>query len=372
LNSSSTTTGWGSPLQENHPRIFPEKNGRPNRPAPARGARSGKIWWNSNSTSVKPLGPHRRFPARLVPARAWTDSARPPATKVPPSPGNNIHRPRAGGISGNDFSARRPGGSWDATESLLTERRDAVGLFRAVPEYSARTSRGYLDYAKTARTNASGSYIHYSKRTTTKRLRRTRERRAPSLHLSNARGRCWRNRLCASPVRAAASPSPAAWNWLATEKIRVHGPTTGLNWGAAENIRPRTPQLNELFPNHPCFLTVRSSRAWRAPVRGLCPASANPPEGLQARRQDHVFRFGCVFTNIDRGYRIWIETISIASPLARTHILRRISNFQISVISEGCVHQLAPALAESGSWPKTTASFERSAPLRKSLITRDR
>ena len=40
--------------------------------------------------------------------------------------------------------------------------------------------------------------------------------------------------------------------WLAAEKIRVHG-NTGLNWDAAENIVPELAQLNQLISDHPCF-----------------------------------------------------------------------------------------------------------------------
>ncbi len=40
--------------------------------------------------------------------------------------------------------------------------------------------------------------------------------------------------------------------WLAAEKIRVHG-NTGLNWDSADNIVPELAQLNKLISDHPCF-----------------------------------------------------------------------------------------------------------------------
>ena len=43
-------TGWGSTLQENCPEFF-LKNPAANSPAPARGERSGKIWWNSSNST---------------------------------------------------------------------------------------------------------------------------------------------------------------------------------------------------------------------------------------------------------------------------------------------------------------------------------
>ena len=40
--------------------------------------------------------------------------------------------------------------------------------------------------------------------------------------------------------------------WLATEKINVHG-CAGLNWGGADNIVPELARLNHLISDHPCF-----------------------------------------------------------------------------------------------------------------------
>ena len=67
-----------------------------------------------------------------------------------------------------------------------------------------------------------------------------------------ARGRCCETAFARSPAPAAGSVSPAASEWLAAEKIRVHG-NTGLNWDSADNIVPELAQLNELISNHPCF-----------------------------------------------------------------------------------------------------------------------
>src|SRR5207244_7112354 len=41
--------------------------------------------------------------------------------------------------------------------------------------------------------------------------------------------------------------------WLATERILVHG-CTGLAWRSPENIIPELARLNWLVSQHPCFL----------------------------------------------------------------------------------------------------------------------
>jgi starch synthase (maltosyl-transferring) len=61
----------------------------------------------------------------------------------------------------------------------------------------------------------------------------------------------------AKPPLRADSPSggfgfTCGVEWLAAEKIRVHG-NTGLNWDSAGNIVPELAQLNHLISNHPCF-----------------------------------------------------------------------------------------------------------------------
>ena len=61
-----------------------------------------------------------------------------------------------------------------------------------------------------------------------------------------------RNHLCALTSPSGGFGFTCGVEWLAAEKIRVHG-NTGLNWGAAENIVPELAQLNRLIAGHPCF-----------------------------------------------------------------------------------------------------------------------
>ncbi len=67
--------------------------------------------------------------------------------------------------------------------------------------------------------------------------------------------RAWsllRNRLCALTSPYGGFGFACGVEWLATEKIRVHG-CTGLNWGNSNNIVSELACLNELISNHPCF-----------------------------------------------------------------------------------------------------------------------
>jgi predicted glycogen debranching enzyme len=69
--------------------------------------------------------------------------------------------------------------------------------------------------------------------------------------------------------------------WLATEKIRVHG-NTGLNWDAAANIVPELARLNALLADHPCFFDgarLRRVSGPESPVYALLRGSA---EGLDS------------------------------------------------------------------------------------------
>jgi predicted glycogen debranching enzyme len=61
-----------------------------------------------------------------------------------------------------------------------------------------------------------------------------------------------RNRLCALTSASGGFGFTCGVEWLATEKIRVHG-NTGLNWESPANIVPELARLNALLADHPCF-----------------------------------------------------------------------------------------------------------------------
>ena len=132
------------------------------------------------------------------------------------------------------------GGSWEATEALLTEGGMQWAYSELFQNYSGRDVAWYLDYAD-RQSERAGSYVHYSETHDNDRLAK--------------KGRAWsllRNRLCALASPSGGFGFTCGVEWLATEKILVHG-CTGLDWDSADNIVPELAQLNRLISDHPCF-----------------------------------------------------------------------------------------------------------------------
>ena len=72
--------------------------------------------------------------------------------------------------------------------------------------------------------------------------------------------------------------------WLATEKIRVHG-STGMGWGSPENLVPELAALNRLLADHPCFFdgaTLTRLSPPDSPVYALRRESAEGESGAGA------------------------------------------------------------------------------------------
>ena len=102
------------------------------------------------------------------------------------------------------------GGSWDATESLLTEGGMQWAYSELFQNYSGREVTSYLDYALRQSTRV-GVYAHYSETHDNPRLAE--------------RGRVWslmRNQLCALTSVSGAYGFTCGVEWLAREKINVH------------------------------------------------------------------------------------------------------------------------------------------------------
>jgi glycogen debranching enzyme len=132
------------------------------------------------------------------------------------------------------------GGSWEATENLLTDGGMQWAYSELFQNYSGKDVAWYLDYAN-RQSSRIGAYVHYSETHDNDRLAK--------------KGRAWslmRNRLCALTSPGGGFGFTCGVEWLATEKIRVHG-CTGLNWDSADNIVPELAQLNKLISDHPCF-----------------------------------------------------------------------------------------------------------------------
>lgn len=132
------------------------------------------------------------------------------------------------------------GGAWDATEAILTEGGMQWAYSELFQNYSARQVSGYLDHSF-KQSQRVGVLVHYSETHDNERLA--------------ARGRPWavlRNRLCALTSINGGFGFTCGVEWLATEKIKVHG-SSGMNWGCEENLISELAKLNELLRDHPCF-----------------------------------------------------------------------------------------------------------------------
>ena len=132
------------------------------------------------------------------------------------------------------------GGSWEATESLLSDGAMQWAYSELFQNYSGIEISSYLEYAlrQSARL---GLYVHYSETHDNSRLA--------------ARGRAWsllRNRLCALTSVSGGFGFTCGVEWLAAEKINVHS-SRALAWGSEPNIVPELAKLNALLGSHPCF-----------------------------------------------------------------------------------------------------------------------
>jgi len=156
------------------------------------------------------------------------------------------------------------GGAWETTETLLTEGGMQWAYSELFQNYSGPQVAGYLDHSfkQSARV---GLLVHYSETHDNDRLA--------------ARGRTWsllRNRLCALAGVSGGFGFACGVEWLAREKIDVHG-SAGLAWGNPDNLVPELAQLNRLLAEHPCFFdgaTIRRLTPAESPVCALLRESA--------------------------------------------------------------------------------------------------
>jgi predicted glycogen debranching enzyme len=132
------------------------------------------------------------------------------------------------------------GGAWDATEALLTEGGMQWAYSELFQNYSGQQVAGYLDHSL-KQSQRVGVLVHYSETHDNERLA--------------AKSRAWsllRNRLCALTSVSGGFGFTCGVEWLATEKIKVHG-NTGMAWDNPNNLVPELAQLNKLLATHPCF-----------------------------------------------------------------------------------------------------------------------
>ena len=231
-------TGWGSTLQENHPEFFLRQ---PDGDFASPGA------WGTTWEDLVELEQHdaalwdKIADALLIWCRRGVDGFRCDAGyKIPVPAWQYIIARVQEEFPETIFLLEGLGGSWEATENLLTDGGMQWAYSELFQNYSGRDVAGYLDYANRQSLRV-GTYVHYSETHDNDRLA--------------ARGRAWsllRNRLCALTSASGGFGFTCGVEWLAAERIRVHG-CTGLNWDGADNIISELARLNRLISDHPCF-----------------------------------------------------------------------------------------------------------------------
>ena len=253
-------TGWGSLLQENHPEFF-LKN--PDGSFASPGA-WGNVWEDLVELEQHDVKLWDLIADSLLTwCRRGVDGFRCDAGyKIPVPAWQYIIARVQDEFAETIFLLEGLGGSWEATELLLTEGGMQWAYSELFQNYSGKEVASYLDYAN-RQSGRIGSYVHYSETHDNDRLA-SRTDVAPvsvSIEIEDRRDACpapnraWsllRNRLCALTSPVGGFGFTCGVEWLAAEKIRVHG-NTGLNWDSTDNIVPELAQLNRVISDHPCF-----------------------------------------------------------------------------------------------------------------------
>ncbi|HUC84222.1 MAG TPA: amylo-alpha-1,6-glucosidase [Candidatus Acidoferrales bacterium] len=251
-------TGWGSSLQENHPEFFLKM--------PEGEFASPGAWGTTWADLVELEQHHVKLwdiiaDSLLTWCRRGVDGFRCDAGyKIPTEAWQYIVARVQDEFPQALFFLEGLGGKWETTESLLTEGGLQWAYSELFQNYSGSEVAWYLDYANRQNERV-GTYINYSETHDNNRLAAESSGRpgSPNAPAGNsaatAAGRAWsllRNRLCALTSASGGFGFTCGVEWLATEKIDVHG-NTGLNWNASNNIVPELAKLNALISNHPCF-----------------------------------------------------------------------------------------------------------------------
>ncbi len=231
-------TGWGSALQENHPGFFLRNPG---------GTFASPGAWGTVWEDLVELEQHdvvlwdKIADAFLLWCRRGVDGFRCDAGyKIPVPAWQYIIARVQDEFPEAVFLLEGLGGSWETTEKLLTDGGMQWAYSELFQNYSGRQVADYLDYANRQSARV-GTYLHYSETHDNDRLA--------------ARGRAWsllRNRLCALTSVSGSFGFTCGVEWLAAEKIKVHG-CTGLAWDNSDNIVSELARLNRLLAKHPCF-----------------------------------------------------------------------------------------------------------------------
>jgi starch synthase (maltosyl-transferring) len=238
LDIVTNHTGWGSTLQENHPEWFLRG---PDGKFASPGA-WGMTWEDLVELDHRnPVSWEHLAEVFLTWCRRGVDGFRCDAGyKVPMPAWRYITACVRQEYPETIFLLEGLGGSWEATETLLTDGGMQWAYSELFQNYSGGQVATYLDYAHRQAERA-GLYVHYSETHDNERLAKL--------------GRAWsllRNRLSGLASVSGGYGFTCGVEWLAPEQINVHS-SRGMNWGSTENLNSELSQLNRLLVEHPCF-----------------------------------------------------------------------------------------------------------------------
>lgn len=231
-------TGWGARLQEKHPEWY-LRDERGNFVSPGAW---GTTWEDLAELEHRSVALWEELAETfLIWCRRGVDGFRCDAGyKVPVAAWRFITARVLEEFPETIFLLEGLGGSWEATETLLTDGAMQWAYSELFQNYSGVEVASYLEYAM-RQSQRVGLYVHYSETHDNLRLAE--------------RGRAWsllRNRLCALTSVSGGFGFTNGVEWLAAERVNVHG-SRGLAWGSHPNIVPELAALNELLRTHPCF-----------------------------------------------------------------------------------------------------------------------
>ncbi len=231
-------TGWGSTLQENHPEWYV----RDEKGSFISPGAWGTVWEDlAEIDHSNPALWEHIADVFLEWCRRGVDGFRCDAGyKIPVPAWRYITARVLQEFPDTVFLLEGLGGSWEATENLLTEGAMQWAYSELFQNFSRQEISSYLDYAL-KQSRRVGLYVHYSETHDNDRLAKL--------------GREWsllRNRLCALTSVSGAFGFTCGVEWLAPEKLNVHS-SRGLAWDNEENIVPELAHLNRLLTEHPCF-----------------------------------------------------------------------------------------------------------------------
>ena len=231
-------TGWGSRLMEQHPGWFRrEADGRFRNPGAW-----GVVW--GDLVELEDTHPHLwdlLAEALLVWCRRGVDGFRCDAGYMVPLGAWQYIQARVRELFPDSvFLLEGLGGAWEITESLLGEGGMQWAYSELFQNYDGQQVSAYLDHVF-QQSGRLGSLVHYSE---------THDN--PRLAEKGATWSLMRNRLCALTSGCGAIGYTSGVEWLAEERIDVHG-RSDLAWEHEPNIVTELGRLANLLAEHPCF-----------------------------------------------------------------------------------------------------------------------